>query len=439
MNTQPYETIKITRYVTKAEQGSYIKIPFEMPQNVEYVKIEYSYLGDNKNADPIGNKTVLDLAVVDCFGNDVGATGSSYKCVTFGETTSSNGYKSLRLTAGDWHIILGIYLVAGEGVEVSYKITFFYKTMRWFVGDTHIHTTNSDGYQTYSELAAQAKKKGLDFLIFTDHNNLANRIPYDKDITLINGVEHTHFKGHMNFLGVEKPYDGTYAVNSFEELKALAAQGKQRGALVTINHPLNVFETVNWNWDTDFDYDGIEVWNGIALTDPFRNIKFWENEVKKGKKPFLIGGSDYHGQLKCLLARPCVAVLAPSRSQDDLLQAIKAGNLVVLANPKVAPLVIASKAKQSTVSIKTEKLRKGRTLLLFNENGEIFRYKAKKTAPFSHTIDASGSLYVRAEIRRKPPLVHALMDLIYRKLANKKEKGLCKEAMEILTNPVYFS
>lgn len=41
---------------------------------------------------------------------------------------------------------------------------------KWFKGDTHLHTINSDGVLTKGQLVEYCKKQGLNFIIITDHN-----------------------------------------------------------------------------------------------------------------------------------------------------------------------------------------------------------------------------------------------------------------------------
>lgn len=41
---------------------------------------------------------------------------------------------------------------------------------KWYKGDTHLHTTNSDGNMTPEKLISECKKIGLDYMIITDHN-----------------------------------------------------------------------------------------------------------------------------------------------------------------------------------------------------------------------------------------------------------------------------
>ena len=98
---------------------------------------------------------------------------------------------------------------APEGVKVTYELTFTPKHLRLLKGDLHTHTLASDGVLTVEELAGQAQRHGLDFLAITDHNQMvtADALPHMPGLTLIPGVEWTHYQGHANFLGVDQPYD----------------------------------------------------------------------------------------------------------------------------------------------------------------------------------------------------------------------------------------
>jgi predicted metal-dependent phosphoesterase TrpH len=40
---------------------------------------------------------------------------------------------------------------------------------RWFKGNTHIHTTRSDGGMTYAQITALYAAAGYDFLVAADH------------------------------------------------------------------------------------------------------------------------------------------------------------------------------------------------------------------------------------------------------------------------------
>lgn len=47
--------------------------------------------------------------------------------------------------------------------------------MRWFKGNTHTHTTMSDGDSSPEEVARWYKSHGYQFLVLSDHNTFTTR------------------------------------------------------------------------------------------------------------------------------------------------------------------------------------------------------------------------------------------------------------------------
>ena len=164
-------------------------------------------------------KNIIDLGLIDPSGNQVGASGSDKLEFVLSETFATPGYVPRRLEPGEWSILVGAYKVVPEGVNVTYQVSFTEKRLQLFRGDLHVHTLASDGVCTVEELGWRAVRHGLDFLAITDHNQMASAISFPQipGLTLIPGVEWTHYQGHANFLGVDQPYDAPFATNSSEE------------------------------------------------------------------------------------------------------------------------------------------------------------------------------------------------------------------------------
>jgi hypothetical protein len=78
----------------------------------------------------------------------------------------------------------------------------------WYYGDTHMHSTHSDGKGTVAENVGVARRKGLSFLISTDHNTVSQkndvRDENRKGFVSILGNEITTSRGHGNALFVSK-------------------------------------------------------------------------------------------------------------------------------------------------------------------------------------------------------------------------------------------
>jgi hypothetical protein len=119
--------------------------------------------------------------------------------------------------------------------------------LKWFRGNTHTHTTNSDGDSAPEAVAEWYKKNGYDFLVFTDHEHITpvdelnTKLGDNGKFLLINGQEITdrfdQKPYHVNGLGLTKvvlPKRGTTIISNVQlNVDAVRAAG----ALPQINHP----------------------------------------------------------------------------------------------------------------------------------------------------------------------------------------------------------
>ena len=241
-------TEKLAVFIPHEKEGVYMPLPFNMPENTAEFTLSYAYPLTHETTSPVDGGVftsgkrinIIDLGLIAPDGSQVGASGSNKHTITLNANRATPGYTPHPLTPGEWQILVGAYQVAPEGVTVTYQLTFTPKERRLFIGDIHTHTIASDGVFTASELARHAQRQGLDFLAITDHNVMSNTAILNQipGITLIPGVEWTHYQGHANFLGVDQPYDGSFFTNTEEEEKARFQSARERGALIVINHPL---------------------------------------------------------------------------------------------------------------------------------------------------------------------------------------------------------
>jgi hypothetical protein len=149
------------------------------------------------------------------------------------------------------------------------------------------------------------------------------RIP---EITLIPGVEWTHYRGHANFLGVERPYDGPFYTNTDEAQQAIFQSARQRGALIVINHPFE--DCCPFEFDlAQTPFDAVEIWNGPMRESNLKAIGMWHQMLAAGRKVPAVGGSDYHrDRLFQILGGPTMGVYAGSDAPADILAALRAGH-----------------------------------------------------------------------------------------------------------------
>ena len=121
---------------------------------------------------------------------------------------------------------------------------------------------------------------GLDFIAITDHNQMISHkaLPSVPGLTIIPGVEWTHYQGHSNFLGVDEPYDEPFFTNSDEDALSRFNSARERGALIIIDHPQD--ENCPFRFDlSKFPFDCFEIWNGPMREANLRAVGMWHTHA----------------------------------------------------------------------------------------------------------------------------------------------------------------
>jgi hypothetical protein len=406
--------------IDHSRQGTYFTLPFQVPEGIESIALNYRYerrpakeqVLDHGLFTARSEANIIDLGLIDPHGVQVGASGSDKTEISVSETQATPGYRPCRIVPGEWQILVGAYKVAPEGVTVQYEIKFARKARRLLKGDLHAHTLASDGVHTPEELAWKAKRNGLDFVVVTDHNQFASRaaLPHLDGVTMIPGVEWTHFQGHASFIGIDQPYDGTFATNTFEEARARFVTARQRGALIIIDHPFD--PDCGFQFDINaLPRDCIEVWNGPMRESNFRAVGYWHQLLCAGEKIPACGGSDYHRDTPFIfLGGPTMCVFAESPGASDILAAVRAGHGFITFAPDGPTLELtAGKAimgdtahwpELKEVQISAQGLLAGDVLRVATaqKTDVLFTAPSDGDVSLAYALEAPG--FVRAELLR---------------------------------------
>jgi len=195
-------------------------------------------------------------------------------------------------------------------------------------GDFHVHGFPGDGALPAWALRNEARRRGLDVIAFTNHNQrLAGRIGRlisgDGATPLVlRGEEITASHYHIAAIGVERPIPGTLPAAA-----AIAAVHAQGGVAIAA-HPGALF----WG---GFDaaarasLDGAEVAHPMIIGDPQARaelVAFTQSvrEVNPHLAP--IGSTDFHFRQPLGLCR--TYVFAREYSEAGVIEAIRAGRTV---------------------------------------------------------------------------------------------------------------
>src|SRR5215207_3028688 len=181
---------------------------------------------------------------------------------------------------------------------------------RWFRGNTHTHTTNSDGDSPPADVVEWYKKNKYDFLVITDHEHITGvddlnaRFGDGGKFLVIQGQEITdRFDKkpyHVNGLGlstVVQPHRGTTIVSNIQKnVDAVVAAG----AIAQVNPP-------NFGWAITAN-DLVQI-KGAALVEiysghPLVNVTggggmpgaeaIWDNVLTRGLVIYGIAVDDVH-------------------------------------------------------------------------------------------------------------------------------------------------
>lgn len=323
----------LKHHISKEKEGSYYRLPLNVPAGMEEMTVRYSY-------DRSGNNCV-DLGLCDEKGDFLGWSGSARQEIQIGPYCSTPGYRLTELREGTWFILVGAYHIPQEGLEVCYEITFRPPGPRWLKGDLHMHSTASDGQYEPFTLAQRAKKLGLDFIAVADHNNYCENLhlPVLPGLTMIPAVEWTHYKGHINFFGVEAPFENSFVANTEEQMQKLLSQVAGRDALISLNHPKD--SLCPYLWEAEEGFHMIEVWNGPMRPGNLRAADWWHKLLLAGKKIPVVGGSDFHRDKSPVrLGRPTTFVYTKTPAVKDICSALAHGRSFVTSSPNGVRLSI---------------------------------------------------------------------------------------------------
>lgn len=392
--------LELHRFIKKEEEGKYLSVNFQVPEQVETMEFSYSY--DKK-------ENIVDFGAAGEHEGFIGWSGSNRSRIRVSHQNSSSGFANVSIRQGQWQILLGAYKICPQGVQVTCRVKFQMKSLRMFKGDTHIHSCASDGNMSVKELELLAEKEGLDYLFLTDHNNYAHNdsISGEGKVKLLPGVEWTTYRGHAGMLGKARAF-WNFISNSEQETREIFRQAKERGSLIVLNHPF--CPDCGWKWGMEaVPWDLLEVWNGG--TKPSANescLKWWDEQLHKGKKIAVTGGSDFHSlEPGRMPAMPCTCIYAESTEAEDLLEGLKSGHTCIALSPKGPFLQVPGKGRlpgdtllvNTSLELEFTGLKKG-DCLFFITNGSTEKIVCdKENVKIKRIMEKRG--YCRAEIRRE--------------------------------------
>jgi hypothetical protein len=285
---------------------------------------------------------------------------------------------------------------------------------RWFKGNTHTHTLNSDGDSTPDEVVRWYREHGYNFLVLTDHNFLTSVDGLnalhgaDQRFLVVKGEEVTDtFQDkslHINGLDVARKIDPQGGASVVDVLQRNVNAIRKENGVPHINHP-------NFRWAITRDElqqvrgnKLFEIFNGHPQTNNAGGggvpgmEEAWDAILSRGTLLYGIAVDDAHvfkqpGNPDVAgPGRGWIVVRASSLEPRVLLEAIERGDFYASNGVELADYQVSD--KKMTVTVKPTAFSKYR-MQFIGKDGRVLRESTDPTATYDIRGDEG---YVRAKV-----------------------------------------
>ncbi|WFB07830.1 CehA/McbA family metallohydrolase [Streptomyces sp. LX-29] len=427
----------------------FVYLPVDVPVGVREIAVSYAY--DKPSVPPGTQGNACDIGIFDERGVELGGrgfrgwSGGARSEFAISAERATPGYLPGPVRPGTWHVVLGPYTVAPQGLDYEVTVELRFgppgetpapgypprargRGRAWYRGDCHLHTVYSDGRRTPAEVVAAARAAGLDFITTTEHNTHAGHRAWDglwgDDLLILTGEEVTTRNGHVLALGLDPGTFIDWRYRARDNAFGRYARAIRRaGGLVVPAHPHGTCVGCNWKFGFN-EADAVEVWNGVFGPDDEASIAEWDNTLVaavRGAGRWLpaMGNSDAHREPQPV-GSPQTVVLADELSRDAIQKGIRAGRSWLAESSAVELRFSAaggrgrhagiggrlrvSREDPVTVRLEVSGVGPGCSARFITDQGPL--YATALPASGSGTVEwrttASYAAYVRAEIRRAP-------------------------------------
>lgn len=302
--------------------------------------------------------------------------------------------------------------------------------LKWFKGNTHTHTTNSDGDSPPADVARWYRDNGYHFLFITDHEHITpvdklnSEFGRDGRFLLMTGQEITdRFDNkpyHVNGLGLTRVIMPHRAAGAVLNLQANVDAVIDAGGIAQINHP-------NFGWAITA-HDLMRV-NGATLVEiysghPLVNMtggggspsveEMWDTVLTRGHKIYGVAVDDSHS-LKRLGDRSAatpghgwIVVRAAELSSDAIMTAIRRGDFYASSGVELSDHAV----DENSISITIKEKRGSRYTTRFIGSGgkilaesfanpAVYRFRGREPYVRAKIIDSNGLMAWTQPVFRK--------------------------------------
>lgn len=231
---------------------------------------------------------------------------------------------------------------------MTMKRSTFSPQGNWYKGNTHTHTTVSDGRTPPAELAAIYRNAGYHFLALTDHDvyGIHNELNTD-DFLVLPGVELAYaipgekgFRQH-HIVGLGIPGENRYAHGQRVDYprdippQQLVDMLHDNGNLAIYAHPywshtrMEALGGLRGLLGMEIYNNTCEVGSGCGYSVDYYNQLLWD-----GGRLFCFASDDSHQHAKDYCGG-FIVVKAPALTHNDIIDAIRAGSFYASNGPEL--------------------------------------------------------------------------------------------------------
>jgi predicted metal-dependent phosphoesterase TrpH len=245
--------------------------------------------------------------------------------------------------------------------------------VKWYKGNTHTHTLNTDGRDVPYDVAKWYRENGYNFVVITDHEYITNVTPLNDllgrtgSFLVISGQEVTDRSEekpiHSNGLGLTRAIMPSKLANKVASLQKNIDNIRAAGGIPQLNHP-------NFGWALSAAeikqlkglrlmeiYNGHPMVNNLGGGPGFPSAEMiWDELLTSGMTIFAIGDDDVHqlhskGEaIEALPGQAWIYVRAAELTPSAILSAIDNGNFYASTGVELADY----SADKSEISIKVK-------------------------------------------------------------------------------------
>jgi hypothetical protein len=285
---------------------------------------------------------------------------------------------------------------------------------RWYKGNTHTHTLNSDGDSTPDDVVRWYREHGYGFLVLSDHNFLTSIDGLNalhganEQFLLIKGEEISDRFGdkpiHVNGLDLREKVEPRHGSSVLDVVQRTVDAIRMAGGVPHINHP-------NYEWAiTAADLKQVqndklfEVYNGHHLVNNFGGggvpgmEEVWDRILSSGKLIYGLADDDAHvfkqpGNPNVPgPGRGWVFVRAERLAPRSIVEALERGDFYASTGVELSDYQVTAAA--ITITIKQAPSSKYRVQFI-GRNGDLLREVISSPAVYEFK---GNELYVRARI-----------------------------------------